>query len=258
MKAAYDYPSIDARLAREGLLARGGFRVGADDPDVPNLTTGGRPEAVVMVGNAGHGMWRQFIQSPEYGERQPHALDRWSARVLGRAARDIGCETRFPFDGPPYLPFLTWAKRAEPVFSSPLGMLIHPDYGLWHAYRGALLFRIAPAGLPKFVPRSHPCESCQDRPCLSACPVNAFRGSDRGPIALADYNVASCKNHVAAPEGRSCLTGGCLARRACPVGRGYSYEAPQAEFHMRAFIGPRVREFGTSSRRVRNEKSGGP
>ena len=24
--------------------------------------------------------------------------------------------------------------------ASPLGLLIHPDYGLWHGYRGALLF----------------------------------------------------------------------------------------------------------------------
>ena len=30
--------------------------------------------------------------------------------------------------------------RAEAVAPSPLGILIHPDYGLWHAYRGALAF----------------------------------------------------------------------------------------------------------------------
>src|SRR4030095_137820 len=33
-----------------------------------------------------------------------------------------------------------WAMRAEAVAPSPLGILIHPDYGLWHAYRGALAF----------------------------------------------------------------------------------------------------------------------
>ena len=42
----------------------------------------------------------------------------------------------FPFSCPPFLPFLRWAERAEVVFPSPSGPLIHPVYGLWHTYRG--------------------------------------------------------------------------------------------------------------------------
>ncbi len=29
---------------------------------------------------------------------------------------------------------------AEGLKPSPLGLLMHPEYGLWHGYRGAILF----------------------------------------------------------------------------------------------------------------------
>jgi hypothetical protein len=32
------------------------------------------------------------------------------------------------------------------------------------------------------------------------------------------------------------MSGGCLARRACPVGREYAYDPAQARFHMQAFL----------------------
>jgi hypothetical protein len=35
------------------------------------------------------------------------------------------------------------------------------------------------------------------------------------------------------------MTGGCLARRACPVGTDYAYDPRQAAFHMTAFLAAR-------------------
>jgi hypothetical protein len=32
------------------------------------------------------------------------------------------------------------------------------------------------------------------------------------------------------------MAGGCLARRACPVGPAHAYDAAQAQFHMAAFL----------------------
>ncbi len=73
-----------------------------------------------------------------------------------------------------------------------------------------------------------PCDTCVERPCLTTCPVEAFSQSG--------YDVPRCVAHVDSPAGVECLTGGCLARRACPVGREYAYQAEQAEFHTRAFV----------------------
>jgi len=51
----------------------------------------------------------------------------------------------------------------------------------------------------------------------------------------AEYRDGSAhKAHVASPEGRDCLTRGCRARRACPVGHGLRLP-DQARFHIEAF-----------------------
>lgn len=221
-----DYAAVDAALRATGLIARGGFHPAPAD-GVPALPDGRSGRSVIVVGSVGADMWRAFTAAPESADGRPDPLDRWSARVLRDLAVRWGAAALFPFGGPPYHPFVAWAKRAEAVAESPLGILIHPDYGLWHAYRGALAFaeRIA---LPARDTRSRPCDTCSDRPCLSACPVGAFTG--------AGYDVPACVKHISASEGVDCMDLGCRARRACPIGRGYAHEAAQARFHMEAFL----------------------
>jgi hypothetical protein len=109
-------------------------------------------------------------------------------------------------------------------------MTIQAERGLWTAYRGALAF-VHRLDLPDPDDGERPCEGCA-APCLTACPVGAF--SDDG------YDVAACVAHLAAPEGAPCRDGGCLARRACPVGAAYRHEPAQAAFHMTAFLAARL------------------
>jgi ferredoxin len=220
-----DLASLVSRLAAHGLLLRGGFHPEPED-SVPVLPNGPLPGTLVLIGNVGVSLWAAFSQCPEANDGAPHPLNRWTQRILDQIAGEVGAVPLFPFGGPPYWPFQRWARRAGPVAPSPLGILIHADYGLWHAYRGALAFaeRLA---LPQRGERPHPCDSCADRPCLSACPVNAF--TDRG------YDVPACIEHIEGPAGGNCMTGGCLARRACPVGVGFAYGEEQAAFHMEAF-----------------------
>jgi hypothetical protein len=228
MNGATIYDSVCADLQAAGLTPRGGFHVGSGD-DVPRLRTGSRTRSVMLAGNAGPAMWKAFSGARPEG-RNP--LDTWSRSILRRIADRHGAGVAMPSDGPPHAPFQRWAMHAEPVHLSPLGILIHPRWGLWHGYRGALLFadRIAlpdPEALPS------PCETCADRPCLSACPVAAF--TDTG------YAVYTCVAHLKTPEGTDCRTTGCRARHACPVGQEERYAAAQAEFHMAAFLDRRVR-----------------
>ncbi len=156
------------------------------------------------------------------GERHP--LDRWTKRVVDPIAERLGARAVYPF-GPGAPPFQRWALRAETLYSSPLGILIHPEYGLWHAWRAALLFpeRLA---LPPRSGAPHPCESCAEKPCLAACPVGAFTGSS--------YDVPACAAHIARPEA-DCLSVGCHARNVCPVGPQWRYDPAQTRFHMAAF-----------------------
>lgn len=182
---------------------------------------------VILIGNAGPDMFRRFAR-----ERDPsrQAMNDWTRDVVQHLARDLDAEAVYPFDMDPPWPFLTWARRGGAGHVSPLGLNIHPTYGLWHAYRAALLFPVA-FDLPRQSLGKHPCEACLDKPCLTACPVSAFNGTT--------YDVPACARHLASAEGKPCMSRGCLARHACPVGQGFAYAPAQAEFHMRAFLAAR-------------------
>ncbi len=208
---------LNSRLEDLGMFVRGGFHIKPADK-VP-----GRGKTLLLVGNAGSEMF-DVMQSWKLDE--DHAMDCWSEQTLTKLAIELEADVLFPFGGPPWHPFQQWAKRAELTFPSPIQMLIHPKYGLWHAYRAALVFD-GLLDLPEMEGLESPCEGC-GRPCRDACPVNAF--SDDG------YDVDRCAAHMQTPDGVECRQNGCLARRACPVGPTYRYYPAHSNFHMEAFI----------------------
>jgi hypothetical protein len=216
---------IETAIERRGLVARGAFALTDADraAGLDGIAT------IVLVGAAGARGWHAFAAASEARDRLADPLDRWSRRVIGDLALEMAATPLYPFAGPPHWSFQRWAKRAEPLFASPLGMLIHPDYGLWHSYRGALAFA-QPIAIPPREERVSPCEACPTRPCLSACPVGAF--------TVGGYDVAACAAHLR-EAGNACMDGGCLARRACPVGAEHAHGSEQARFHMRAFLSAR-------------------
>ena len=123
--------AIAKDLSEYGLILRGGFLAGPKDEVLfAGVST------VLLIGNAGPAMWEAFALHIDE-ERNP--LDRWTRRVIDPIADRFGARAVYPF-GPDVPPFQRWALRADTVHASPLGILIHSEYGLWHAYRAALLF----------------------------------------------------------------------------------------------------------------------
>jgi len=220
--------TVFSEIARTGLVPRGAL----------GLAKSERTEAladirtIVLVGMAGRAGWSAFAASPEARDGIVHPLDRFSRRVIDALAQELHAFALYPFGGPPHWPFQQWARRAEPVHPSPIGLLIHPTYGLWHSYRGALGFSQAlDVSAPEVSPS--PCDSCRERPCLGACPVGAF--------SAGGYDVDACAEHLRSSAGADCMTGGCLARRACPVGAEHAHGDEQAAFTMRAFLQARAK-----------------
>jgi len=210
-----------------GLAFRGGFHPSRLDR-VPGFSDGAPAGTVLLFGFIGRGHWSRFVGSAEYADGEPDPLDRWSRRSIEDLGVRFGARGLYPSDGPPWWPFQRWAQRSEAVHPSPLGILIHPDYGLWHAYRGALAFP-ARLELPPADDRCSPCDACVERPCLSVCPI--------GAVTASRYDHAGCRTHVGSRDGAACLNQGCLARRACPVGAEYRYDDAESRFHMAAFVG---------------------
>ena len=170
--------------------------------------------------------WPAFTDSPEWRDGAPDPMDRWSTRVIGAWAAEIGAIPLYPFGGPPFAPFLAWALASGRVHSSPVGLLVHGGMGLLTSFRGALAL---PCEVTVPPPLSSPCDGCA-APCRTACPVGALGGAG-------GYDVPACKDHLRQPEGAPCLTAGCLARRACPAGAGHGRIAAHSAYHMRQFLG---------------------
>ena len=105
--------SVKEAIAAYGLAYRGGHHTSATD-----FLAEDHIRTLVLIGLIGREHWPSFTASSEAADGMPDPLDRW-----------------------PWAPFQRWAKQAEPVHPSPLGVLIHPDWGLWHSWRGALGFR---------------------------------------------------------------------------------------------------------------------
>lgn len=177
---------------------------------------------LILLGTAGS-FWPTLKAAPEWCGSDP--VDRWSTRVIGQMAQDLGAEAHFPFGGPPYAPFIDWALKSGRTFSSPVGALVHDTVGMLISYRGALHFPDEFA-IPETNTTS-PCTNCP-APCTTACPVNALN-------TQSFYDVVACHAHLNTAEGQTCMTGGCLARLACPLSAGAERDREQSAHHMRAF-----------------------
>jgi hypothetical protein len=223
MTGSLDYATVAAAIESTGMIARGGFE--PEPLEVPDLTDGRPCATVIVVGNIRGAMWPRFRREESAG---PDPLDRWTRGVLGPIASGFGADYLHPSDEP-FQPFQRWAQRADDVHSSPIGLLIHPTYGLWHAYRGAFLFAEAVGGLPPVGSAVSPCITCVDQPCLSTCPVDAFTPGG--------YDSVGCATHVRSDDEPACGELGCAARLACPIGQEFRYDPDQMRFHMRAFAG---------------------
>lgn len=213
------YDSIDATLRAEGLEIFGGFHPGPEDR-LPEATA-----TLLLVGPREPGFWARIEASPEWRDGAPDPLDRWSRRVVGRIAGEIGARAQFPFDGPPWLPFYDWALASGRAWASPVRLLVHDRAGLMAGYRGALALghRLA---LPA-PPATAPCATCPGQPCRKACPV--------GALTPAGYDLTACHGFLDTAPGADCMDFGCAVRRACPVSQSYGRLAAQSAYHMGRF-----------------------
>lgn len=218
---------IDALAAEDGLTAIGAAPLTAEERAADALLAD--LASVVLLGPRQPEFWRRYSASPEAGDGAADPIDRWSRRVGDALAARLGATALYPFGGPPYRPFYSWALRTGRAWPSPISLLVGAEAGLWVSFRLALGFPFEIVSPPV----RQPCVICAERPCATACPVDAFAGGA--------YDVDRCRAHCASPEGADCVALGCRARRSCPAGRAATPPPAQAALHMSAFLGVRDR-----------------
>jgi epoxyqueuosine reductase len=207
--------SIEARLEPHHLAVLGGFACDGES-DLPKDT-----RTLLLIGPGGSGYWDHVRTQPEWGGGDP--IDRWSRRVIGGIACELGAKALFPFGGPPWHPFQRWALRSGRAWESPVRLLVHAGQGLMVSFRGALALK-EDVALPG--PEVRPCDTCA-KPCLTACPAGALTG--------AGYDLPRCHGFLDTAPGQDCMDQGCAVRRACPVSQTYARMADHSAYHMRQF-----------------------
>ncbi|WP_428547977.1 ferredoxin [Profundibacter sp.] len=210
------YTELQSSLQEQHLDIFGAFHPTPQDQAPEGCKT------LLLIGPYKPGFWGTFKASPEFSDGLPDPLDRWSKRIITPWATARNSTALFPSNGPPYAPFLDWAQSGR-AWVSPVGMLVHDLAGLFISYRAAIALPVK-ITLPHTGPNT--CDSCDARPCLAACPVDALSDT---------YDVSTCEAYLNTPNGRDCMETGCLVRRTCPAGHNYARLPEQSAFHMAAF-----------------------
>ncbi|MCY3878229.1 MAG: ferredoxin [Rhodobacteraceae bacterium] len=214
------YQSVDRAANSCFLQIYGGFHPQESDQAPAGTRT------ILMLGPFEPGFWEFTTKAAEFSDEKPNPLDRWSRRVIDALADEFAAQALYPFGGPPWLPFYSWAIRTGRSWASPVAFLVHDSAGLFVSYRGALAFT-SHIELPS--PPAHPpCTGCAAKPCLNSCPASVLDGTG--------YDSEGCIAYIGSGAGRDCLERGCAVRRACPVSANYPRSEAQSEFHQRALL----------------------
>lgn len=223
---------MDEKRLAEGIdfLAQGGLNLfaildcAALPPDVTALlataVTNPTHGRLVITAHGGTRFWHALQQ---YGLHTEHPVDHYSLSLtrqfIHRCLDDAGHQMLYP-QTDIFLPLTRLGDLAGWSTPSPLGLGIHPQFGLWFAYRTVFYTR-APLPVITTDPAPSPCATCAQKPCLAACPPGAVQVHHFDVFACADFRVA---------PGSPCA-GRCLARLACPVAPEHRYSLPQLQYH---------------------------
>jgi len=194
-----------------------------------------KARSIVVTANGGGAFWNAYREHlaahPGWANRD-NPLDDFTREIVERdliaslQMRGSRCAAVYPFmSGSPTLNFMQLGKVAGLAAPSIVGVVVHPTYGPWIAFRAAILLDElidAPGEAAGF----DPCPSCTTRRCIDACPVSA--------VSFAKgWDVIGCVTHRVEHEA-DCV-GRCHARVGCVLGPEHRYPDDELAYHqMRA------------------------
>ncbi|HXN87497.1 MAG TPA: hypothetical protein VN867_15595 [Candidatus Binataceae bacterium] len=191
--------------------------------------------SIIVIGNGGRAFWtvfqRHVAANPEWMTRD-NPLDDFTRLIIERDIASpltnsgIAHAVIYPFIGSgPTLNFMEAGKAAGLSGPSILGVMVHPVYGPWIAFRAAILVNEiidAPGEARGF----DPCPTCTVRSCITACPADAVSFPQ-------GWDIPKCLTHRVEVEA-DCAPR-CHARAGCVLGPEHRYPDEELAYHqMRA------------------------
>jgi epoxyqueuosine reductase len=181
---------------------------------------------LVLLGHGGRRLWAALS---DWGMQTADPVDHYSREISRQFLHDFlhAPPSLWLYPQTDYLiPLQQLGQLAGWSYPSPLGLGIHPRFGVWFAYRAAFL-TTAVLPLRREPEQPSPCASCPDTPCITTCPVQAAQ--------FARFAVDACAGHRL--QADSPCADRCLARIACPFFPAHQYTLPQIQYHYRHSLG---------------------
>ncbi|MGZ3690744.1 MAG: hypothetical protein ACXVAX_04535 [Pseudobdellovibrio sp.] len=178
-------------------------------------------KSLVIFGHGGRRLWENL---PENLDSAQNPVDHYSLKLVREFHDSLfpaeKLEILYPLT-PHLVPLQRLGRFLNLARPSHLGLDLNVDFGAWFAYRVAFL---TTAVLPEVKPGewASPCETCVDKPCVSACPSGATR--------TMNFGLSECA-HFRLSQASPCLSR-CLARLACPYKAEHAYTEEQINYHM--------------------------
>ena len=198
------------------------------DPQPPSALTesGSGSATLLLIGHGGRALWDHLHGSDFDFHGTGDPIDTFSVKATNEALAvelpHVGRRLLYPEPACP-VDLVALGRHIGWLAPSPLGLGIHPEFGLWSAFRALWLLEAASEISPR--PRAPDvCQSCVPQSCVAACPANAVTVDRR-------FNLGSCTDYRSNIQSACADT--CLSRLACPEGAEHRYGDAQLSYHYR-------------------------
>jgi epoxyqueuosine reductase len=187
--------------------------------------------SIVLIGNGGVDFWRAFkthVAANQGWLERENPLDDFTREVINREivmpiqTAGARCIAVFPFGSSGRtLNFMQLAMLSGLAGPSILGVVVHPVFGPWIAFRAALLLD-REVDHPGDALNFDPCPTCITRSCISACPALAVSFPS-------GWDIPRCLMHRV--EAHPDCSYRCHARVACVLGPSHRYPDDELAYH---------------------------
>lgn len=224
----YPYQTLSSPILNDaGLNCHAVFAIASLSEDVKSILFVRCPQAknyqqLILIGHAGRQFWQSLNERVADLHQQAHPIDTFTVSVVEQFLQTehplAAYEIVYP--GAYTVSLQELGKLVGWHHASPFMVGVNAHYGPWFAYRALVLANTDLPVTPTTASES-PCSTCEDTPCINACPPRAL---DDGK-----FNLEKCVNYRQQADSQCKTT--CLARRACPVASEHRYTDEQMQYH---------------------------